>query len=750
MRRNRGGRARFGTALLALPLAAGVSCDELGDEPARDPYNNEFGVLLDALGVEIPSCVDAGAALAGTTLTLALGPGEDAVVSVVTSKLRVNGHQCLKDASSGVQLTTSNVRQLIIAGAGSSTNSVLLDLIPGAFGALFGPTGGVIIQAGNGASVSVGVRGTDGAQRFKMAEALTSIDLYLELTGDNAADVKVVGDPSSVVMSLGPGPDSFNAQDTRNLTFLGVPLTLRAVVSEPLTIYGGAGPDTLEGGNGNDTLDGGDDNDVFQSDAAGTDGADTFQGGNGNDTVDYTSRTVGVTADIDPGHTRAFVDGASLHGKTLSPGTALTLSVGGGGTITHTSAGVSGSAAILAELGAASGFAGAASASVDDRGRLVIEADAAGQAITILSDNQLLIGGSSPWTGTETDLAADLADNDDGATGADERDDVKSDIEHLKGGSGDDILTGNARSNFIDGGAGNDDLAGGPGGTCASDVDTLNGGAGDDTFQMGAASNCADAIDGAAGRDTASYELRTVAVTVALDSAANDGESENDNVKSTIEIVLGGDGGDTLTGSAASDELHGGPGNDLIKGGAGNDTLVGGTGADNLLGELGDDFFDEASANDDVYDKAFSAFGGQDVIHGGAGTNLCDYRRGTSTGATFTLCYSAVAASCAPAQNDGPDGDDLTNCTRVMFDDGADNVMGSEADDILEGGDGADTIDGGGGNDHIYGEAGDDRLAGGAGGDALDGGPDQTLLSDGGSGDDVCVSVAAGSLSCEL
>jgi Ca2+-binding RTX toxin-like protein len=594
------------------------------------------------------------------------------------------------------------------------------------------------------------VRGTDGAQRFKMAEAINSSDLYLELTGDSAADVKIIGDPSSVVMSLGPGPDTFNAQDTKSLTFLGAPLTLRAVVSEPLTIYGGAGADTLEGGNGNDILDGGDDNDVFQSDATGSDGADTFQGGNGTDVADYTSRTVGVTADIDPGHGRAFVDGAPLYGKTLSAGTALSLSVGGGGTITYISAGVSGSAAILGELNAAAGFAGVASASVDDRGRLVIEADASGQPITILSDNQLLIGGGSPWTGTETDLAVDLVDNDDGATGADERDDVKSDIEHLKGGSGDDILTGSNRSNFIDGGAGNDDLAGGPGGTCPSDIDTLTGGAGDDVFQMGAASNCADAIDGAAGRDTASYELRTSAVTVALDSAANDGESEADNVKSTLEIVLGGDGGDVITGGNASDELHGGPGNDFIKGGAGNDTLVGGTGIDNLLGELGDDLFDEASASDDAYDKPFTAFGGQDLIHGGAGLNTCDYRRGTSTGATFTLCFSAVAANCPPAQNDGPDSDDLTNCTRLILDDGPDNVTGSESNDAIEGGDGADTIDGGAGSDHIYGEAGDDRLTGGAGGDAIDGGPDQSVISDGGAGDDVCVSVAVGSLSCEI
>jgi ELWxxDGT repeat protein len=59
---------------------------------------------------------------------------------------------------------------------------------------------------------------------------------------------------------------------------------------------------------------------------------------------------------------------------------------------------------------------------------------------------------------------------DDGVTGADEHDDVKADVENLRGTPGDDVLTGNARSNVIDGGAGNDDIAGGVAGTCALEV----------------------------------------------------------------------------------------------------------------------------------------------------------------------------------------------------------------------------------------------------------------------------------------
>jgi Ca2+-binding RTX toxin-like protein len=727
-----------------VPLALASSCDDSGDRAARNPYDNEFGVLLDALGVEIPSCTDAGSALSGTTLTLTLGGGDDAVVSAVAGKLKVNGHQCLKDATSGIQLTTSMVRQLIIQGAGSGSNSVLIDLAPGPFGPLSGPSGGVTVHAENGASVSVGVRGTDGANRFRMAEAVASSDLYFELTGDNSADVKVIGDPSSIVFTLGAGGDTFNAQDTTSLGFLGPIVSMRAVQSEPLTIYGGPGADTLEGGSGNDILDGGDDRDVFQSDAAGSDGADVFQGGAGIDLADYSSRTDGVTVDIDPGHSRAYVVGASLDAKTLTAGTALTLSVGGS-PITYTSTGQAGGPAILTELNAA--INSLATASADDRGRLVIEANGAGATLAILTDSQGLIG----YTATRTDSAADLADADDGKTGASENDDVRADVENLRGGTGGDVLTGNGQSNQIDGNGGNDDLAGGSAGpSCSSDVDSLNGGAGDDRFQMGPVPNCADLLDGGAGHDTVSYELRRAGVTVALDGRAEDGDGENDNVKAGIEAVLGGDGGDNITGSTGNDELHGGPGIDELHGGVGNDTLVGGVGNDRLFGEAGDDFIDEASASDAAYDEAFSAFGGGDVIHGGPGFNVCDYRRGGSAASSYTLCYSATAANCAAAANDGPDGDDLTNCSQIILDDGADTITGSDSDDLIEGGGGDDSIRGGAGNDRLYGEAGDDRLAGEAGGDTLDGGPDQSTPSDGGEGDDVCVSVAAGSLSCEI
>ncbi len=637
------GKTRVGSSLILCVLASGWACEDGLDDTPEGSYDSVLGVLLGGLGTEIASCTDAGPALSGSTLTLAVGSGEDAVISVVRSKLKVNGFQCLKDATSNTPLSSSIVTKLVIDCAGS--NSVLLDLSPGPFGAIFGPSGGITINAGNGAGVSVGVRGTESTDRYRMAQQVSGSDLFLELNGNTGADVRVVGDPSAVVFTLGAGADSFNAQDTASLSFLGTTIATGPVLTEPLSVYGGAGADTLEGGNGDDTLDGGDNNDLFQSNAAGGDGADVFRGGADQDTVDYSSRTAGVTLDIAPG---------------LS------------------------------------------------------------------------------------------ADADDGETSANEGDDIESDVENLRGSAQGDVLTGSAQANVIDGNAGADTLDGGPAGSCALDKDSLNGGSGDDLFEMRALPNCADNVDGGAGRDTASYALRAGNVLVSLDSAANDGASgESDNIRATVEVVLGGDGNDSLEGGNANDELHGGPGNDHLEGGNGDDTLLGGPGADRLLGEVGNDLFDEATNVDAAYATPISAFAGQDVIHGGPGQDTCDFRRGGVAAASYSLCFSASASNCAPAFNDGLDGDDLTNCNYVILDGGVDTVTGSVSGDIVDGGGGADNIDGGPGADELYGEAGDDSLVGGTGDDLLNGGADQTLTINGGSGADICLSPNEGNIACE-
>jgi Ca2+-binding RTX toxin-like protein len=701
-------------------------------------------MAMDALGVELTDCTDAGAAFANSTLTLNLASGDDAIVSVLGGKLRVNSWQCRTAATNGVDLTTNLVHKLVINGSANGANTVLIDLLPGVFGSLFGPSGGIIINAPVGGALDFGARGTESANVFRMAQQANGSDLYFDLGVSSAADVKLVGDPHDVSLTLNDGADSFTAQDITSMSFLGATVQTRSVQSEPLTVFGGPGNDTLKGGLGDDTLDGGDGNDFFSSGAV-ADGADTYRGGPGTDTADYSSRTAGVTVDIDPAHTRAFVEGALLFGKTLPSGTALVLSVGASGPVTYTSLGVSGASAILTELNNVAAFSAVAVATQDDRGHLVIEAKNSGQTLNISSDPRGLIG----TTISRTSSGADLLDADDGETGAGENDDVKSDVENLNGGLGNDVLTGSQQPNLINGNGGDDDISGGPAGDCSVDVDRLNGGAGNDIFRLGAAANCADIVDGAVGRDTADYELRSGGVNVALDNIPNDGESEADDVRATIEVVLGGSGNDNLTGGSSNDELHGGLGNDVLHGGAGNDTLVGGTGNDELYGEAGDDYIDEGSTSDASYLASFSAFGGQDLIHGGTGNNTCNFRRGGSTAASYTLCFTTSSANCALSMDDGVDGDDLTNCSHVILDDGNDTVTGSTGDDVIEAGGGADSLMGGAGNDVLYGEAGDDALFGGAGSDTIDGGDDQTKPSDGGAGDDICLPDLS-NLSCEL
>jgi Ca2+-binding RTX toxin-like protein len=740
------GRTSLSSGLVfASVMTAGLACQDETHVTVDPGRGNELGILLEGLGDDITDCTNAGGALSGTTLTLDLATGEDAVVSVVSNNLKVNGHQCMT-ATGGTALTATTVTKLELRGAAGGTHKVVLDLLPGSFGNIFGTAGGITIDVNGAASMSVGVRGTDAANSFKMAQDAANTDLFMELSGNSAADVKIVGNPADVTLTLGAGADTFNGQDTTSLTFLGVTTAMRAVQAEPLRIYGGAGADVLEGGSGDDTLDGGDDADTFQTLATGGDGADTFHGGAGLDTVDYSNRDAGVTVDIDPGFTKAFVEGVNLHDVTLTAGQALSLTVDGGTQIDFVSAGVSGTAAILAELNLA--LTTEAEAIVDDRGNLIIVAEADDETIIIVSDDQGLIG-STP---TREDTAVDLLDADDGETGQSEGDDVKSDVENVKGSGFADVLTGSILANVIDGNGGDDDISGGLGGTCTgtgADVDTLNGGDGNDTFQMGAASNCGDAVDGGAGRDTANYEMRVAALTITLDGTANDGATELDNVKATIEVVLGGEGGDTITGGAGNDELHGGIGIDTLRGGAGNDTLIGGTGNDILIGEAGDDTFDEASAADDNYIKTISSFGGSDTIHGGVGVNVCNFRRGATTDTSYSLCFSATATNCTAAANDGVDGDDLTNCSHVILDGGIDTVTGSASDDIIEGGGGNDVIDGAAGNDSIFGDDGDDALTGGIGNDSLDGGAG-TNTNDGGDGDDICVAPNTGNVACEL
>jgi Ca2+-binding RTX toxin-like protein len=83
-------------------------------------------------------------------------------------------------------------------------------------------------------------------------------------------------------------------------------------------------------------------------------------------------------------------------------------------------------------------------------------------------------------------------------------------------------------------------------------------------------------------------------------------------------LLNGGDGDDSLTGSAADDVLDGGAGNDILNGRDGNDTLLGGPGDDILNGGRGTDTMSGGDGDDQFI---WNPGDGSDVIEGDAGND---------------------------------------------------------------------------------------------------------------------------------
>jgi Ca2+-binding RTX toxin-like protein len=325
--------------------------------------------------------------------------------------------------------------------------------------------------------------------------------------------------------------------------------------------------------------------------------------------------------------------------------------------------------------------------------------------------------GSTPVTVTIDDVA------NDGPAG--ELDDVRTDVEQVRGSSGDDTITGSdlatvanklIGSNGDDvllGLAGHDELLGDKG------SDTLQGGANDDRLDGGAD---ADELSGGAGTgDEADYTDRDERVVVDLDDVADDGTpatlqepGEGDNVRSDVEDLLGGAGQDRLTGSAVANFMSGGGGVDTFFGGGGADLIFGDGEADSISGEAGDDQLNGGGGDD-----LLLGGDGADVMDGGAGTDEVNYV-GKTPGEPVTANLDGLA-------NDGETGEGDRITTTV------EDVTGGDGGDTLSGDQFANVLDGGfGGNDTLNGLAGNDTLDGGNGNDALNCGADSDV-ADGGA-----------------
>ncbi|MDP1793924.1 MAG: calcium-binding protein [Acidimicrobiales bacterium] len=321
-------------------------------------------------------------------------------------------------------------------------------------------------------------------------------------------------------------------------------------------------------------------------------------------------------------------------------------------------------------------------------------------------DDTLRGGGGSDVLdgGTGTDLveledrasaaqSVDLDDvADDGVDG--ENDNVRTTVEIIKGSSGPDRIVGSTGNETLIGNAGNDILKGGDGN------DTLQGGLG------------ADDIDGGSGTDTVELATDDTAKWVDLDNVADDGAlGEHDNVRSTVESVVGSAGKDHITGTAAAEAFVGNDGNDVLIGGGGNDALSGGDGDDTLRGGDGNDRINGGSGKDD--------------LDGGAGTDSV-YLGPEAVLHRVDLDNNADDGTLIDGVSEG---DNVRSTVEVVLGSpGPDWITGTAGTQLLRGGAGNDVLLGSGGNDALDGADGSDRLYGGDGTDTLVGG----------SGDDLC------------
>ncbi|MGO1077618.1 calcium-binding protein [Inquilinus sp. CA228] len=418
-------------------------------------------------------------------------------------------------------------------------------------------------------------------------------------------------------------------------------------------IIAGAGADTITGGLGDDTIDGGLGDDLVQGDP----GADRLTGGAGNDTVSYAASAAGVSigtrsgpgsggdaqgdiisssASIERFIGSAFSDQISANASVLDGGdgndalTAFITStlIGGAGDDTLNGGGLGG---LLIGGAGADLLIGASSGPAAGVGAVSYADSSAGVRIN-------LTGGASGGAA---------------GVGGDAEGDIFIRIASAIGSTFDDNLTGNAGRNELQGGDGNDILAG-RGSFDFNDV--LDGGSGIDTADFGYSTEGVhiDLIQGE-GDDGTGFATRLISI----ESIAASGHDD---------VVIGSDEANGFWGFDGDDTLSGGGGNDSLKGGAGQDTLEGGLGADRL--------------------------------DGGDGIDTVTYAQST-LGVTVDL--GANTGRFGEAQGD------------IFV--GVENVVGSARGDTLTGDGSANMLSGEDSNDRLTGAGGADVLNGGAGGD---------------------------------
>ena len=321
----------------------------------------------------------------------------------------------------------------------------------------------------------------------------------------------------------------------------------------------------------------------------------------------------------------------------------------------------------------------------------------------------------------------------------------------IKGGSGNDWLISGGSDNRLEGGSGRDRLDGGSVGGFLS-YEGSGSGVSVDLSDRSTSTTLSDA-------DAALFDTATLAGVIKVSG----GDASGDLATGFVNVI-GGRGGDTLTGDDAANELRGMGGNDTLTGNDGDDILKGGEGRDTLRGGVGDDMLDGGAGADTLDGGGTQAVSGTDIatyasaeagvtvdLSGGnrgagdaAGDSFDGIERyegsyhvdsfiagddpdhiigGPTTGgpggsgdtSSDTVSYARsdegvtvdLSSSGTQSSNGYASGDTLTNIENVIGSSHGDNLTAAGGGSVLTGGRGDDTLTGGGGSDTFVFASGD-------------------------------------------
>ena len=381
------------------------------------------------------------------------------------------------------------------------------------------------------------------------------------------------------------------------------------------TIFGLGGDDRLLGGGGDDILNGGTGNDLLVGGA----GGDTLIGGDGEDTISYKDSPEGESIVLNLGARAAF--GGHARGDKIGDGVENVIgSMNAANELTGSRVdnklwggmmadildgdrgddklwGMGGDDVLVGGRGDDElEGGGGADELAGDGGDDTASYAGSPMGVTVRLHSQQAMGGDAEgdWFSKLENAEYSVFDDENKEIGR--QTERVPDVENLRGSGMDDILAGDSRDNEIWGGGGGDKLYGGPHG--GNDKlhgeggddslfggrgdDTLNGGDGDDAL-WGGPDN--DAYNGGGGDDTIHADLKDTTI---------DGGDDTDTVSyakigdrqsvvrtlegtaggatiSGVENIVGGQGGDTLTGSDESNVIEGHDGADTINGGVDTD-----------------------------------------------------------------------------------------------------------------------------------------------------------------------------------